>query len=818
MAFSSAQSAETPDSLLNELYNSEPDDKARILNELSGFYTGNDFDKTLEYATLALDAAQKNGDMNEEAKAWSNTASVFYDRNEFDTAMTLYTRALDVYTTAGDKEGISGTLKMLGNLCIYLGRYDKGLGYYAEVLSYEETREDFDGMAGTYNNIGIIHYYRGDYDKTVGYFTKALDIYRKLENEDGIAGAENNIANVYKDWGKTSKALEYFDKSLETYRKLGDKEGIAGTLLNIGWVYEALEEFDTALVYYKESLKIREDIGEQSGIAVSLNNIGNVFSMTGKYSKALKYYQRALKIEQNIGYREGEARTLSDLGVVAKEMMDYEKSLDYLEQSMEIVNELGYSTIMLTVYKTFSEIYLLTGNRRLAYESFKKHITVKDSLFTEESHRQLTEMQTRYETEKKEKEIELLTKNKALQELALEKRYEELRKQRIVIFTFVFCMIVVLIFSGLTYFQFRAKQRANIVLASQNDEILQQKEEITAQRDQIELHRNEIEKQRDEVTFQRDIISVQKQDILDSIHYANRIQRAILPPEGALTNGLLEHFIVFLPKDIISGDFYWATTISVETHGRMSLPIMVVAVADCKEHGVPGAFMSMLGITLLNEIAAEGIHTPAEILGMLRKKISTSLHRKGKGNEAGTDTDRTDTVVSEGIEMALCSLDLSTNKLQFAGANNPLYIIRNPDPQGYVIKSNCQFNGTGHEQGNLAGQGIIEIKGDKMPGAVHPGIKPFTNHELQLHTGDMVYIFSDGFANQLGAVRGGQGDSTSGHDRFRELLLSVSHKTPEQQKNVLTGAINEFKAVTDRTSGGEYGQTDDIVVIGLKIG
>lgn len=284
-------------------------------------------------------------------------------------------------------------------------------------------------------------------------------------------------------------------------------------------------------------------------------------------------------------------------------------------------------------------------------------------------------------------------------------------------------------------------------LAQQNEEIMQQKEEIETQRDEIENQRDQIVKQNENIT--------------KSIEYAKRIQTAAMPSKEVVEAILPEHFILFKPRDIVSGDFYW----TVDHNGKT-----IVAVADCTGHGVPGAFMSMLGLSFLSEIVnTVGDLHPATILNELRTFIKYTLSQEGSESES-----------KDGMDIALCVIDHDSGQLEFAGAYNPIYIIRN---------------------------GVIEeIKGDKMPVGIHPGEKAsFTNNVIPLEGITAFYLFSDGFADQFGGSEGRKFKSKN----FRE-LIAKNHALPmSEQRLVLDAAFSKWQGYND--------QVDDVLVVGVRI-
>ena len=299
----------------------------------------------------------------------------------------------------------------------------------------------------------------------------------------------------------------------------------------------------------------------------------------------------------------------------------------------------------------------------------------------------------------------------------------------------------------------------------QKEEIEAQRDEIESQRDEIEAQRDEVESQRDQLKDQRDLLVTQKREIIDSITYARKIQSALMPPEQYFHEILNDVFILFKPRDIVSGDFYWIKQVN---------KYVVLAAADCTGHGVPGAFMSMLGMSYLNEIVQRREITQAnQVLNELRKQIRNSLRQHGQLEES-----------KDGIDMALCVIDEKDRVLQYSGANNPLYLIR-------------YKNGTPE---------LTEFKADRMPLGYYQGkFKPFTNKNIQLEFGDVFYLFSDGYVDQKGGAEGKKFLSKN----FKKLLLEIHEEPMQDQKQILEKTITDWM--------GDNSQIDDILVIGVRV-
>jgi len=263
------------------------------------------------------------------------------------------------------------------------------------------------------------------------------------------------------------------------------------------------------------------------------------------------------------------------------------------------------------------------------------------------------------------------------------------------------------------------------------------------------------------------IIEEKNKDITDSIQYAKRIQRVLMAPDAYLAKHVPDHFVLYKPKDIVSGDFYWATHADNKFY---------LCTADCTGHGVPGAFMSLLSISILNDVVVKKkIMRPDLILNQAREDIIKMLNPDGSKEEG-----------KDGMDAVLCAFDFNNMKLQCAASNNPIWIIR---------KKEAEETGT-----------LIEIKPDKFPvGMYMSEIKPFTNQEVTLEKGDTIYTFSDGFVDQLGGADGKKFKT----NKFRQLMLSVYNQSMEDQKRTLDSTIEQWK--------GNLEQIDDILIVGVRI-
>jgi len=319
-------------------------------------------------------------------------------------------------------------------------------------------------------------------------------------------------------------------------------------------------------------------------------------------------------------------------------------------------------------------------------------------------------------------------------------------------------------------------KEATIEINEKNEELQQQNEEILSQRDAIEQKNEALNQLIEEVSVQRDVVTQQKEQIeeihhelTDSINYAKRIQNSALPDLKPIKKSLSDIFILFKPKDVVSGDFYWYAEVENK---------IIITVADCTGHGVPGAFMSMMGISMLKEIVVkEYITQPDVILRKLRKEVINALGQTGASGEP-----------KDGMDMSICSINKETLELQWAGANNPLLLVQKRE---------------------LAVAELVEVKPDKMPIAIYEKMDKFTLHEKQLKKGDIIYLIGDGYVDQFGGPKGKKFMSK----KLKELLLEISNKPMKEQHDILDQTIIDWMS----GYGEQYEQTDDITLMGIKI-
>ncbi|MDO9186806.1 MAG: tetratricopeptide repeat protein [Bacteroidia bacterium] len=629
-----------------------------------------------------------------------------------------------------DKADINKVIH-LNNLCGEFrirGLYDSAIHYgnVALELAKQLNPPYKNELANTYNILGIIYYYQGDYLKTLEFWLKALNIYEELNDQIGMAKQIGNIAIIYNDQADYPKALDYGFKALKMAKEQGNTNHVSIWLGNIGSVYRDLGDFPKALDYYFKALKMKESLGNKAEIANTLGNIGKVYENQGYFDKALEYYFKALKIANEIGDKNGIARHLGNIGSLYTNTKKYAQAEKYLLDALAMDKEIGAMKEEMNVENFLANLFSKTNRFELALVHYKNAVALKDTIFSQENKKELVRKEMNYEFDKKEAATK--AENEKQQAIAEEKN----RRQEIITWSVGFGLLLVLLFAG---FIFRSLR-------------------ITRKQKQI------IEIKSTETELQKKIIEEKNKDITDSIRYAKHIQNALLREEEHVSVHLPEHFILFMPKDIVSGDFYWGA----EKNG-----CWYFAAVDCTGHGVPGAVMSMLGISFLNDIVSHnGLQSPAEILNRLRDKVIKELRQTGEadGNK-------------DGMDISLARLNLKTNELEWAGANNSLYLIQNGQ------------------------MGIV--KADKQPIGYHPNSHPFTNHTLKLKKGDSIYLYSDGYADQFGGPKG----KKFKYKQLDDLIKTYKHLPMKDQKEFLKNRFIEWK--------GSLEQVDDVCIFGVRL-
>jgi serine phosphatase RsbU (regulator of sigma subunit)/Tfp pilus assembly protein PilF len=646
----------------------------------------------------------------------------------------------------------------------YLDNYEKGIELSKKALDISIKLDDEHGQGMANNIIGEIYVYTAKYADALSYLSKARAQLENTNDNKNLARCNNNMGIIHKNQYNLNEALTYFKRAFE----IGDDYRKGDATLYMGMVYLGQKKFTEAERSFREAIKYAKINEDQYVKADALEGLGQVNTFFGKHDEAKQNFLEALAIKEEVEDLQGISTVCNGLGNLFLQSDDAENAFIYFSRSVQIAEEIQTKEELKDAYLGMSNTYHLMGDDKLAFENLDKYNKINEEILSEEASKKLGALEESLAAEKRKQE-------EAFKEKEREARAEQ-EKFKLRIY-FIIGGIILLIFGFAAWSMYRRnklKQKANEKLTALNAE-------ITAQKD-------EIEKQKNATEMQKHIIEEKNKEITDSINYARKIQFAILPKEEEFTNAFPDSFVLFKPKDIVSGDFYWFTKVlATSTNSRRGASdgrradtdfgdvstnpeLYIYATCDCTGHGVPGGFMSMLGTSLLNEtINEKGISKTGQILDLVRDKLITEMKQTGVEGEN-----------KDGMDLVLTCYDLKNMTLTYSAANNGFYIIRNGE--------------------------MLEFVADKQPiGYYGDAMKPFTENVVELQKGDCVYTFTDGYADQFGGPKG----KKYKYKQFEELLLSIWQKPMREQHQILNDSVENWR--------GDLEQNDDICVIGVRI-
>lgn len=587
------------------------------------------------------------------------------------------------------------------------------------------------------------------YDSAMDFAISAKGLAEKLQYQIGISKSLISEGRVYIATGAYPQALDRFFQSLKISEAQNDTLGTFISLTNIGTIYYQQQNYSTALEYYLEVLKTKMER------ETAYNSIGNIYYRKGEYSLcmqyyikalnearknnnisvmadiysdiasvcedrkdftgALEWYFRALPIKQELNDNVSMSSLMGGIGDIYMAQRKFTDALYYENQSLKIAREIGNLLNIRETEKSISEIYEQTGNCEKAFEHHKKYIEIKDSILNKENIQKTTRSLMIYEFDKKQ------TMQKAEQDKKDAIKEQEVKQQRIEKYAFIIGFLLVLIFSFFLLRSFKIAQKAKKLAEEQKALVVEKNKEIT-----------------------------------DSIHYTKRLQDATLPPLKLIKECFPESFLYSSAKDIVAGDFYF---LEKDKNGNICF-----AVADSTGHGLPGSMVSIVNSKALYQSVKEfGLTDTGEILDKTTKLVQQTFE-KSEGK------------IKDGMDISIGCIH--ENTLNWSGANNPIWIIRNNE--------------------------IIEYKGDSQPVGNFDNRKPFTSHKIELIKGDVLYLFTDGICDQFS-----QAGKKFLKKRLREILLSICNKPMDEQYEIIYKTMNEWR--------GSEEQTDDQTMLGIRI-
>lgn len=638
----------------------------------------------------------------------------------------------------------------LGTIARYKGDTLKAIGLHKKGLLIRKKVGDIKGEALSNSNIAIVYMISGNFKKAVSYFTKSLKLREKAKDEKGTADCLSNIGALYIDQADFSKAKEYFIKSAKIYAKINDNSGVSTSFQNLGVVALEAGQLDTALKYTQRYLEYAESTGNKYSASMAYTNFGKIYAKKQEIDMALTCFLKSLQLKEEIGDDKGVVLCLNNIGNIYHDKKEYAKALEMSLRSYKLASKMNLLREIRNAALSNYQLYKKLGKKAEALEMFEAYIAARDSMKNDENTKALLEQEYNYKYEKQALEDSLsYAQKKKLEKIKYTAQLEKEKNFRYILYG---SLIFVLILGLVLLRGYRRKQNDNKIIAEQKKE----------------------------VELQRNIAEQKNNEIIDSINYAKRIQQAILPPNNFVKEQFADSFILYLPKDIVAGDFYW-----VELNGEN----VIFATADCTGHGVPGAMVSVVCHNALNRAVREfGFINPAQILNKTRELVIEQFE-KSQDN------------VKDGMDISLGVLNKKTLEFRWSGANNPLWVLRNGNSFP-VLNPTKQFTWVSENAPNIH---VLEIKPDKQPIGKFDVLQPFNEHTIQLQKNDCVYLFSDGYADQFGGDKG----KKFKYSNLLKYLTEIQSKPMTEQMVLLQNRFENWK--------GDLEQVDDVCVFGIMI-
>ena len=574
-------------------------------------------------------------------------------------------------------------------------------------------------------------FYNKNYPQAVNEFIEALAILDKYNDQERLIGVYLHLGIANYELKDYETALIQFKNGEELAININSKKDLGLIYINLGATLEKLDRNADAIENYLKAAAIFEGLEDKLNYSISRFNYLIVASKhfsnpknKNKFIRFVDEYKELIPVFKKFNSNETLIHVFLNLAYEFKKTKDFNESIFYLEKADSLATNLNDLRSLVRIYAQKSQVYELKGDVVNSLKALKLHDAADDSLFSIDLSNSVADIQAKYESEKKEAENSTLKKFIRLMILA---QTSEKKYKNILIFCFVISLLLVVVF----YNRMRVSRSKNRI----------------------------IEKQKVDLSNQKLALEEVNKEVISSINYAQRIQEALLKAKEHVSKHLPEHFVLFKPKDIVSGDFYWY----LEKKG-----FVYIAVADCTGHGVPGAMLSMLGISYLNEInSSQELLTPGKILDLLKAKVVNELSQ--------IDSSIT---VADGMDISLLRMDLKTGNLVWAGANNPLYILSNNDLT--IINSTRQSIGYSDT------------------------VIPFVDHQVSHVPNAIYYLFSDGYIDQFGGSKGKKLKQSG----FKKKLFEIAEQPLSAQLTVLENYFEDWK--------GSFDQIDDITILAIK--
>jgi serine phosphatase RsbU (regulator of sigma subunit) len=695
-------SAGEPDSLLKVWNNKSVHDTSRAmaLHTYSRKLAFNNPDTTLILSRQLLRFAEDRGLKKFVIAARNNIALSYYVKGEYKDAIDNYSQSV-------------GMLKEMIN------------GQDSSLKNFAKTQ-----LGKTYNNIGNVYLNKSDYPLALDFYFQSLKVVEEMGDIRAQSIALGNVGIIYGIQKNYETSIKYFQRSMKVDSLLKDVDNIASNLSNISNLYQQNKQLDKALIYQKKSLDIRESLGDKGGTVLSLVSLGSLLSefaydaknrslgkqlMEEYFKQAMNYYEKALRITREIGEQRNESVVLAGLGNCLIKLGDAGKGISYCQQSLDLAEKIQSDEEVKEACSCLYDGYKMQKNDAKALVYFERYISIRDTLNSADRIREIAQKEFEFDYTKKAVADSLRTMEQRVS-IQAELKSEQTRR-----YYLYGGLVLVIVFAGFMYNRFKVSQ-----------------------------------KQKKIIEKQKMVVEEKQKEILDSIQYAKKIQKTLLAHDSLLDEELKDYFVLYKPKDIVSGDFYWATKINDK---------FFLAVCDSTGHGVPGAFMSLLNASLLNEaIVEKNISEPGAVFNYVREKLVGNLSAESQ---------------KDGMDGVLICINKNNRKITYATANNKPILI----------------------SGNIR----TELTNDKMPIGVGERKQDFGTYDLNYSKGDCLYLFTDGYADQFGGEKG----KKFKHKNLETLLSEINSKPDSEKREALNTAFENWR--------GQLEQVDDVTIVGINL-
>lgn len=672
----------------------------------------------------------------------------YYLFSNTDSALILADQGIEYAETANyeleswKRQVIGGFYSSKGIANSLKGNQKKAIDLFKlGVESLGDTEHELSFRATLLNNMGNVYSDLGNIPSAIDVYMESLHVKERLNDFHGVGNALNNLANLYKLLDDDEKAITYFREAQKNFRKVNDSVGIGNTYTNLADIMLDRKAYNKCEVYLDSAITIHKKVNNNVGLIASYNTYSDLKRERGNLTGAQEFMNNVLTLNKKLDSRSGIAASYAALASIQLELRDVEQAEILSNMAYDIALKLNNEAALNPIRKIKYKIEKSKGNKGRALDFYEQYISYRDSMKRDENKEQLAQRkyEYQYEKEKLKDSLARIEEDKLTQEKLKRQELEISQNRQRTIFLVIF-VVVIIAFTIFIFKRLKTSQRQRAIIQKQKQEVQQQRNELD--------HKNK--------------------EVMDSIQYAKRLQSAILPGSDLFEKFVQSHFVLYNPKDIVSGDFYWLEEVGSD---------VFIAAADCTGHGVPGAMVSFICSNALTKTVVEdGVREPSEILNRTRDIIVKHFDRSNEG-------------IYDGMDISLIKISTESKnekgdyKITFAGANNPLWLMRYPE--------------------------LLEFKGDKQPVGRFDFSQRFTQHEIDAYRGDVLYLLSDGYVDQFGGSEIEKGGKKFKSKQLKGLLAKISHLPLVEQKTILDKEFREWM--------GQLPQTDDVVVLGIQL-